>query len=234
VSATGRGASSGYERHPDDFYATPYWATRALLPMLYVAEDAAVLDPFAGEGAILDVFTPRRTLGIEIDVGRAVRPWPHGVTCADALTPSLPWPRADLIVTNPPYSIAMEAILRALSHAAECRAGGIDVAFLLRLNFLGAQKRADFHRRYPADIGVLPRRPSFVCSLSCERKPACKWTRTIAYAPSGELREPKPPKCQLCSAATVSSSSDATEYAWFVWGPGRGGRWRVLDVGASE
>lgn len=24
------------------------------------------------------------------------------------------------------------------------------------------------------------------------------------------------------------STSDATEYAWFVWGPGRGNRWWIL------
>lgn len=30
-------------------------------------------------------------------------------------------------------------------------------------------------------------------------------------------------------AFTGTSRTDATEYAWFVWGPGRGGRWQGLD-----
>lgn len=28
---------------------------------------------------------------------------------------------------------------------------------------------------------------------------------------------------------TGNGSTDATEYSWFVWGPGRGGRWSVLN-----
>lgn len=50
-------------------------------------------------------------------------------------------------------------------------------------------RRADFHRRHPSDVFVLPRRPSF-----------------------------------------TGGGTDATEYAWFVWGPGRGNRWYVLTI----
>jgi hypothetical protein len=51
----------------------------------------------------------------------------------------------------------MEFIERALREAPE----DADVAFLLRLNFLGSQRRAAFHRSFPSDVYVLPRRPSF-------------------------------------------------------------------------
>ena len=36
------------------------------------------------------------------------------------------------------------------------------VCALLRLNWLGAQERREFHRTHPADIFVLPRRPNFM------------------------------------------------------------------------
>jgi hypothetical protein len=62
-------------------------------------------------------------------------------------------------------------------------------AFLLRLNWLGGQARAAWHRANPCDVYVLPRRPSF-----------------------------------------TGKGTDATEYAWMVWGTGRGGRWSVLEV----
>lgn len=31
----------------------------------------------------------------------------------------------------------------------------------------------------------------------------------------------------------ADGKNDATEYAWMVWGPGRGGRWAVLETGNS-
>jgi hypothetical protein len=62
--------------------------------------------------------------------------------------------RPDVILTNPPYSRAFEFLEKALSEAPH-------VAMLLRLNFLGSEKRAKFFQRTPPDIYVLPNRPSF-------------------------------------------------------------------------
>jgi hypothetical protein len=123
---------------------------------------------------------------MEIDVDRAAeaRRKGYNVFGGDALGRTQ-WPSATLLVTNPPYSLAAEFIQRALERYRK----SIDCAFLLRLNYLGSQKRAAFHREHPSDVFVLPRRPSF-----------------------------------------TGKGTDATEYAWFVWGPGRGGRWSILDV----
>ena len=154
MSSTGRNVE-GHERHVDDDYATPSWVTRAILPHL---SPSVVLDPCCGHGAILDVVADQwkvPTFGIELDAGRAKQAkMRHCVARSDALG-SHEWPSA-LIVTNPPYGLAEEFIRRALSQRS-----AFDRAFLLRLNFLGSQKRAGFHRDNPSDVYVLPRRPSF-------------------------------------------------------------------------
>ena len=180
MSATGRGL---HVRHPDDYYSTPAWCTRAILPWLSVSE--RVLDPCAGTGAIMRVATEfwgSRVLGIEIDPDRASE---CGAKCADALEPETFWGEC-AVVTNPPYALAMPFVERALTNAH----GAHDVAMLLRLNWLASQKRAAFHRAHPCDVYVLPKRPSF----------------------------------------TTNGKTDATEYCWMVWGPGRGGRWQILEI----
>lgn len=163
MSATGRNLE-GHERRADDFYATPAWCTLAIAKYLQRGNDSvAVLDPCCGDGAILNelqsCWNTRERHGIEIDVERAAHASQrHTVRHADALVGG-PWPDADLLVTNPPYSLAMEFIERALIWVA---CGNMrEAAFLTRLNFLGSQKRAAFHRQHPCDVHVLPKRPSF-------------------------------------------------------------------------
>lgn len=191
MSATGRNLE-GHERRADDFYATPAWVTRAIGPYLEGphGHQTVGFDPCCGDGAILNVMAEwwfgAKPIGIEIDAGRAAAAGTlHAVTLGDAL--AIPWPDADMLVTNPPYALAMAFIERALGwlELGEDR----EVAFLTRLNFLGSQKRAAFHRQHPCDVYVLPKRPSF-----------------------------------------TGGGTDATEYCWMVWGPGRGNRWFMLDV----
>lgn len=159
MSSTNRGG----QRHPDDFYRTPAMATLAILPHLTASPCTSrvrALDPACGDGAILDVVSqlwpPAMTIGYEIDEQRAglAASGGHHVVQRDALSTD-PW-EADIIVANPPFSLAMEFIQRALA----TRIRG-DVAFLLRLNFLGSQKRAAWHREHPSDVYILPKRPAF-------------------------------------------------------------------------
>jgi hypothetical protein len=163
MSSTNRGG----QRHADDFYATPAWVTRAIMP--YLPDRGDVLDPCSGEGAILDAFatTPieahcgaamRVCVGIELDQGRGetCRARGHLVTIEDALL--TPWPDVPLIITNPPFAIAEELVRRAITFATETQ--GV-VAMLLRLAFLESAKRIPLHRDYPADVYPLAHRPSF-------------------------------------------------------------------------
>ena len=93
-------------RRANDFYETPDWVTDAILP--HLGKFTSALDPCAGKGAILRrVFKhdPRVALfGLEIDPARAALS-PDTET-RDACS-SLPWPRTELIITNPPFSLAI-------------------------------------------------------------------------------------------------------------------------------
>jgi hypothetical protein len=74
--------------------------------------------------------------------------------------------REDLIIANPPFSLAEEFLtcalrIRAAAHD-EGRARRPTVAFLLRLNFMGAQKRYPFWSAAERPkLRVLSERPSF-------------------------------------------------------------------------
>jgi hypothetical protein len=253
VSATNRGA----ERSAQDFYSTPAWCVRAVLRE--IPPGGVILDPCCGSGAILAAISDFKwgaLRGFELDAARAAKalevveggpihwltPAPfHAIECRDALSED-PWlvdgfepapvdsaihwrtarARPDIVLTNPPYSLAMPFVLRALREASI-------VVMLLRLNWLASMDRLSFHRKHPADVFVLPRRPAFVASLSCGALPKetrCGWRLMLP------IDAPRPKHCGGCGARVACSTSDATEYAWFAWGlPGGGGRWRILDVG---
>lgn len=226
MSATGRNLK-GRERHEDDFYETPAWCTRAILPHLrFASKPRAILDAGCGTGAIL------RTVGEHFDeevlmigVDKSVErvrqaneyePYPdrdHFYEVFDFLKIEKPEslgevafgiPHFDLVIANPPYNDAEAFVEHALDLARPAFGSCLGtVCFLLRLNWLASQKRAAFHRAHPSDVFVLPKRPSF-----------------------------------------TNGGTDATEYAWFVWGPThveeclnggfRGNRWRILDVEVPE
>jgi hypothetical protein len=180
-----------HKRHEQDFYETPPWVTEAILPHLPAALSA--FDPCAGRGAIMRVLRASKhrfvtTKGLEIDQARVdyCRSEAGGwltVWQADSLT--CDWERPHLIVMNPPFSLAQEFVEAAIVRVAM----GGTVAALLRLGFLASKRRVALHRKHPADVYVLPRRPSF-----------------------------------------TGGGTDSSEYAWLLWGPGRGGRWSVLDL----
>jgi hypothetical protein len=145
-----------------DFYATPAWCVRAILAMSKFP-DGSVLDPCAGDGAILkEVRTAspegRTTRGFELDSTRAQACRDAGFECdeRDALG-TAHWGSPDVILMNPPYSRSMEFVARSLAEAGP----KTWVIALLRLNWLAGMKRAEFHKEHPADVYVIPRRPSF-------------------------------------------------------------------------
>jgi hypothetical protein len=186
VSATNRGA----KRVESDFYATPAWCVRAILPHLPVG--GSVLEPCAGDGAIVDVLcgpggVSDRDLvdAMESDKARAEALIARGVACwhGDALSDEarVLWdmPHA-LCLGNPPYGLALEFVQRAVSAQ---RPHGGTTAMLLRLGFLAGQRRVAWHRANSCDVYVLPKRPSF-----------------------------------------TGRGTDASDYGWMVYGPGRGGR----------
>lgn len=145
MSSTGR----GLPRVENDFYPTPKWLTRAIVPKITNRPDH-IFEPACGKGAIVDVMAeafPKAAI-VERDL----------VNGFDFLTAE-PLSRFDLIITNPPFSLAQEFIERAMLWR---RDESSLVVMLLRLNFLGSQKRAEWWRSRPMPaVYVTPRRPPF-------------------------------------------------------------------------
>lgn len=186
MSATNRGTA----RAKNDFYETPDWLTRAILPYLIPAlpRCPTMLEPGFGKGAIARVVEevcPNCDI-TGIDIEKMTNR--NKVIIADYLTYDFsgmaPY---DLILGNPPYNLAQQFVDKSLE------VGNV-VALLLRINFLGGQKRAGWMRSLVPSVYVTPRRPAF--SLNKNGKPG----------------------------------TDATEYAWFVWGLADQGTLHILET----
>ena len=248
MSATGRSDV----RRKDDHYVTPAWCVQAIWPKLGAFDSC--LDPCAGEGRILMALQDLATYtspvyrGIELDEERATLcATQNGIGCVvgDAFTVrgrecADPWMTPtqhnpyDLIIMNPPYSLALEFIKAALASRPR------EIAVLLRVNFLASKARAQFWREHPCDVYVLPKRPSFAVFLSCKEvkengiiiAAGCGWS--ASYPTDAEL----PKACPECTNSKLTKcSSDATEYAWFHfkdWSrkncPEGRGHWEILRV----
>lgn len=171
MSATGRGG----ERSADDFYETPAWATDALIRRIGPVVGKRILEPSAGAGGIVRRLIaagakPDDITAIEVDEARAERcglmlncfgavhgrfeEWVYGPLgeAARSLTA-----RFDLVVMNPPFSLAEEHIRLAILLLAP---GGLCCA-LERLAFGCSRKRAAFRKAYPYDKIELACRPGF-------------------------------------------------------------------------
>lgn len=164
MSATNRGG----QRIHADFYETPDWCTRRILERLWNAPHFASKwqlytkwhDPCAGDGAII------RPASNYVSMSAAeIRPeckeslWRAGassVVIDDFLRPTSQQ-HYDVILTNPPYSRALEFVIASLARATH-------VIMLLRLNFLASQKRNAFFSNNMPDIYCLSDRPSFTGS----------------------------------------------------------------------
>jgi len=132
-------------RNAYDFYPTPAWAYENL-PIDW-SLFATALEPCEGDGRITRFLQEKgvQTEGFDLQTG------------TDYLT-SEPEEIYDLILTNPPYSLALEFLDKALQDAET-------VIMLLRINFLGSQKRYEWFKNHePSSMYVLSKRPSFTGS----------------------------------------------------------------------
>lgn len=135
MSATNRGAI----RSDQDFYPTPESAFKPLLPYI---PNLDIWEPACGDRRLVrwmcEYGLPAD--GSDLTQGRDfLREFsPHSV-----------------IVTNPPYSLAMEFAIQSLAVAEH-------IFLLLRLNFLASRKRREWFKvNEPSALFVLSERPSF-------------------------------------------------------------------------
>lgn len=229
--------SSTNRNNPSEFYRTPAWVVDCLLP--HIGSPRVVFDLGCGEGDIgvaLAAKLPGVELyGVEKDASRAsaargrrldLNPAPilYDVVEADltvdvhGFRSNIPvhwYAYADLVIANPPFSLALDFARMAFRLV---RPGGL-VAILHRESWLSTIDRAAFARSNPCDKHVIPRRVSF--QKSNRPCPVCE----------GEVQETR---CKRCKGkGQLTSTNDSVPHAWHVWRPGVvgfGGRWSLLEV----
>lgn len=180
-------------RQDSDFYATPQYAINLIIREIDYQKIELALEPASGDGRIIHALHrfPWDIEGCDIVYG------------VDYLTrPSDN--NYDLIITNPPFSLAQEFITKALTESR-------NVIMLLRLNFLGAQSRCDWWQdKSPQRLFVLSQRPCFVH--------VCKGRKPQKGCGATYQADTAPRDCEKCGSP-VRAATDSIEYAWFCWGP---------------
>lgn len=128
-------------RNAYDFYPTPEWCYEKL-PINWSLFDTA-LEPAAGDRRIVHFLQNQKLLQVDwCEIQEGLDFFEHEG-------------EYDLIITNPPFSLAQEFIEHSMSMAPT-------VIMLLRLNFLGSQARHEFWKQFPPDgLIILSKRPSF-------------------------------------------------------------------------
>lgn len=158
MSATNRGAV----RREADFYATPLESVFSFLDNFgEINPKDQILEPSAGNGAIINALRLRGyrnpVTAVELREEKELYFFADEVIYGDFLKMNFSR-RYDVIIGNPPYSLAQEFITKSLSLL---RPGG-RLIFLLRTNFLESEKRFKWWQdKIPSGLYVLHKRPSF-------------------------------------------------------------------------
>lgn len=193
MSSTKRGG----KRSPADNYPTPGWCVQRLLEEVQLP-GGRWFEPGVGNGDIVRAVHTLRDdvqfVGIDKrntkfikNAGIASNPLDEFLV-GDLLKPDgrmktlLDGPQFDVAIGNPPYSLAPAFIDLSLKCAKV-------VAMLLRLNYLGSEKRNDFMRSLAPDVYVLPNRPSFIQDGTTDSIEYAWFVwESARYRPSGLLR----------------------------------------------
>lgn len=146
MSSTNR----GYERHKSDYYVTPIPEIKKFLEEFLKHEpgafDGHILDPAAGGDEKHPMSYPQAI----VDMGIS----PKGIYTLDIRKDSRaawkmdyfqsPQEPFDVVITNPPFKLAMEFIKKGMEDTVE---GGFTI-MLLRLNYFGSKTRKPFWDKY--------------------------------------------------------------------------------------
>lgn len=154
------------QRSPYDFYPTPKEAFDAL----YNADcenwknSYKILEPCAGDGNLVKFIKEKEPntyiWANEFDIAHKLQLEQSGAdeySYNDFFTINSQPCCYDVVITNPPFSLAQQIIEKVLDEWKPDR-----TIMLLRLNFLASQKRKEFWQKHlPSRIYVLSKRPSF-------------------------------------------------------------------------
>lgn len=138
MSATGRSDC----RKPNDLYETPSYTVDSLMQVLDFTNVKSFLEPCKASGNIYNQVPCNHKIYTELSEG------------LDYLKTQFSG-KFDLIITNPPFSIAQEFLEKSLNE-------GRSVWYLLRINFLESATRSEWWQdRAPTHLLALSARPSF-------------------------------------------------------------------------
>lgn len=190
MSSTNRNSETRVEH---DFYPTPKWCVFRLLEKLEPPQIDEIiwLEPCAGNGAIAKAVNEAlrqkenwKLLELQPQFETELKTLSDNVVIGDYLTTDMG--QADVIITNPPFSLAFEIIKKAIVSKPRL------VCMLLRLNFLGSKERSSFMRENTPDVYVLPNRPSFTNKGTDSIEYAWfVWSNDNGYGSQPDLRHAK-------------------------------------------
>jgi len=151
------------KRRKADFYPTPYEVALAFVMCLEVAPDARVLEAGAGDGVFVQaLYDVHGVKAHALELHEKDHPALLDAPCA-----SITWGRFedhfpaepyDLVLGNPPFSIALEFV----RHALFCLKQGGRLAYVLPTSFSHTWERAPFIRESPPRLKLgFTERPPF-------------------------------------------------------------------------
>lgn len=148
-----------WERKPSDFYPTPYDVTESLMSVVnaLLVPGSKIWEPCAGD---MDMARVLEWHGYEV-TSTDIRETGQGIGGFDFLKddPAEKWgwiPDPDMIVMNPPFSLAADFIERALDYTP-------NVACLMKIDYWNAVSRLPmWRRRIPQFFLPLTWRPAFL------------------------------------------------------------------------
>lgn len=159
-------AKRGPPKKPQEDYCTPAWVVESLLDEVQLP-GGRWLEPCAGDGAIIRAVSARRSdvAWAACEIREECRdplvaiPSVERAVIGDFFEPAslsaiMDLGQFDVIITNPPYSVAEDFVNVCLPLAKL-------TIMLLRLPFLEGAERAVFWRKRMPNVYVLPNRPSF-------------------------------------------------------------------------
>lgn len=185
ISSTNRSAAR--EEHIADYYVTPVDKIIEFLKEFEKVEpifksQPFILDPCAGGDETHAMSYPKaiETLYGEYPIKTIdIRDTSLATIKADYLTYELPV-KPKVVITNPPFNIAMDIINKALEDVAD---GGF-VVMLLRLNFLETKTRKEFFDNHmPKYIFVHHKRMSFTDKGGTDSVAYCHMVWQKGYKP---------------------------------------------------
>lgn len=202
------------------FFPTPPWATRAFLAAARIdLTGAAVWEPFCGAGHMSAVLEEAGADVHSTDV------YPHGYGEVGSFVggalagdvASSPWPeRGDWVISNPAFSLAVEAFERGLEEAR-------NVAMLLRTQWLESEERFRLFSRERFEVWVYSER---VPMIEFAWDPAASSMTSYAWFVLRDGRRPQTPGSSafdghIIPPGAARAFSRPDDAHWFAGDPPR-------------